>query len=663
MLRDTNSWRRSASTLAVVCTVAFSTLLSPSASGQFASDDDGGSLSSQVPMPGNLNDYVKDMEAAKQLGKALFWDEQTGSDGLVACATCHFAIGADNRITNTMNPGPDGVFEVVPLGGTLDASDFPIESDDIVGSQGVVRHDFVGIVEGSSVDAGTPVIDPVFGSHRRVTGRNTPTNIMSVLNKDNFWDGRADFIFNGVHPGGADSGAFVYRSNGGGGVDAVNASLSRSSSASQAVGPPNNDVEMAFGDGASNGRSFPELGKKLLALQPLANQVVDPTDSVLGPISSGMGLSVSYEQLIMDAFHEEWWDSNASFDLTGSPSAGGSFSQMEANFSLFWGLAQQLYESELIPNDTPFDRGELTSNQQDGLDVFTGEGECDECHAAPTFSAAAFTTFEDDEAFVNTGVRPVSEDPGKGNGRFKSNTLRNIELTGPYFHNGNKLTLRQVVDFYDKGGDFPSDETEIDDLGLSNSEKDALVDFMLALTDDRLRVSAAPFDHPSLSPPNGDFVPATGAAGGAPTPPFLNADHFDAGSPSAVMLRKDEDSVSLSQGGMQSLTLKDPANAGRKFMLLGSVTGSLPGTSLSGGMTLPLNQDGYFVMTFTTPGVTLANSFGTLDENGLAMVQFSLPDNSSPALAGIVGNHAFVVMDNLGNPLSVSNAVSVTLVP
>jgi cytochrome c peroxidase len=663
MLRIKKPRGRYASLLAMVCIASNLFLLAPSADAVVQFDDDDNPLSAQVPMPGNLDDFVKDMAAAKRLGKALFWDEQTGSDGQVACATCHFAIGADHRITNTMNPGPNGIFDVVPPGGTLDASDFPIESDDIVGSQGVVRHDFDGINEGSAVDFGTPVVDPLFGSNRRVTGRNTPTNIMSVLNKKNFWDGRANFTFNGVHPGGPDSSAFVHRKNSGGGTDAVNVGLSRSSSASQAVGPPNNEVEMAFGDGATNGRSFPELGKKLLALQPLGLQVVHGNDSVLGSISDGSGLTRSYEQLIMDAFHEEWWDSSDSFDRTGAPSAGGSFSQMEANFSLFWGLAQQVYESELIPNDTPFDRGEMTSSQEEGFDIFTGEGECDECHAAPEFSTAVFTNFDDDEAFVNTGVRPISEDAGVGQGRFKSNTIRNIELTGPYFHNGSKLTLRQVVDFYDRGGDFQSDETEIDDLGLSSSEKNDLVAFMLALTDDRLRISAAPFDHPSLSPPNGDFVSATGAAGGAPTPAFLDADHFDQGGSTPVMLRTDEDSVSLSQGGSQNMTLKDPAHAGRSYMLLGSISGSLPGTDLGGGIWLPLNQDVYYAITFSSPTTTLVNSVGTLDQNGLAMVEFSLPSGLSPNLAGIVGTHAYAVLNNQGQVISVSNAVSVALVP
>src|SRR5262245_25106165 len=87
----------------------------------------------QPPLPGNLDQFVKDRSVAIQLGKALFWDEQTGGDGHIACATCHFASGADARVVNTIHPGPDGLFNGVPgPGGTLTLANFPIPGDNIV---------------------------------------------------------------------------------------------------------------------------------------------------------------------------------------------------------------------------------------------------------------------------------------------------------------------------------------------------------------------------------------------------------------------------------------------------------------------------------------------------------------------------------------------------
>ena len=57
-----------------------------------------------VPLPENLDHFIKNRQAAVQLGKALFWDMQVGSDGVQACASCHFHAGADNRSQNALNP-------------------------------------------------------------------------------------------------------------------------------------------------------------------------------------------------------------------------------------------------------------------------------------------------------------------------------------------------------------------------------------------------------------------------------------------------------------------------------------------------------------------------------------------------------------------------------
>jgi len=103
-------------------------------------------------------------------------------------------------------------------------------------------------------------------------------------------------------------------------------------------------------------------------------------------------------------------------------------------------------------------------------------------------------------------------------GSFKVPTLRNVELTGPYFHNGGTATLEQVIDFYNRGGDatgtFVANSTmfgpnpsnrapAIQPLGLSAEDKASLVAFLKSLTDERVRWEMAPFDHPSLQVPNG----------------------------------------------------------------------------------------------------------------------------------------------------------------
>jgi hypothetical protein len=127
--------------------------------------------------------------------------------------------------------------------------------------------------------------------------------------------------------------------------------------------------------------------------------------------------------------------------------------------------------------------------------------------------------------------------------------LRNVELTGPYFHSGGYATLRQVIDFYARGGDFADAEAANLDpamhpVALDDRDRDDLVEFLLTLTDERVRRQAAPFDHPSLVISAGhvgdqhqvlddgtgvgvdelETVPAVGRRGGAPLGTFLGLD-------------------------------------------------------------------------------------------------------------------------------------------
>ena len=118
---------------------------------------------------------------------------------------------------------------------------------------------------------------------------------------------------------------------------------------------------------------FTRWAKSCLARVPLANQKIDPTDSVLGILSnaSGKGLKTSYSALIQQAFQPEWWQFSrhictaadgstvtnvdpAAFETC--PAGTDDYSQMEYNFSLFWGVAIQMYESTLIADQTPFDK-------------------------------------------------------------------------------------------------------------------------------------------------------------------------------------------------------------------------------------------------------------------------------------------------------------------
>jgi cytochrome c peroxidase len=622
-----------------------------------------------VPRPSNLRDFVKNDAKAVALGKALFWESQTGGDGIQACATCHFSAGADSRTTNTAHPGPNGIFEEVALAGTITANRFPIQSDDVLGSQGVVDKSFNKIIAGTAQDDGTVTPNATFLDNRQVTGRNTPTSINSVFNFETFWDGRAKNTFNGRNPGGRDPTALLLRVGSGGSLSKVTVEIRNSAAASQAVGPPNNGVEMSW-----DGRAFFDLGKKLLALQPLGLQQVASDDSVLGPLrhASGMGLNTGYADLIRAAFEARWWDSNAIVDRnlnvvgSGTPSGLDQFSVMEANFSLFWGLAIQMYMSTLVSGDSPFDRfakgssSALTSLQKQGMNVFIDKGRCDHCHQrGGMFTEAVEGTGGD--AFAQTGVRPAANDPGRAGedpGRFKTATIRNTELTGPYFHNGDKATLRQVVDFYDRGGDFPN--PELQRLGLSESQKVALVAFLLSTTDDRVRFQRAPFDHPSLSIPNGISIPAVGKNGGAQIQTFLGLDPFASSTGFAPMVVADTPGT-LAQGGSvaqaeidQSVTLISYVNSGKDFRLFAAVDGS-PLDLPESGIQAPTRDD---LLKLAANHKFELVATGTFDSIGTA----SVPVDRT--LGAYAPELFFAVMDPASHRLlAISGATRLPLVP
>ncbi len=100
-----------------------------------------------------------------------------------------------------------------------------------------------------------------------------------------------------------------------------------------------------------------------------------------------------------------------------------------------------------------------------------------------------------------------------------------------------EATLAQLVDFYSRGGDFPSVDMDpnLERAGFNDNEKTAVVASLKSLTDERVRNQSAPFDHPSIALPNGMVkvngvwteqtitIPATGAAGGAPMGKFCNS--------------------------------------------------------------------------------------------------------------------------------------------
>jgi cytochrome c peroxidase len=151
----------------------------------------------------------------------------------------------------------------------------------------------------------------------------------------------------------------------------------------------------------------------------------------------------------------------------------------------------------LVSGDSPFDRAvaggrrdAMTPSAWRGYALFKGRAGCAGCHA---YSRAS--PFFTDSRTHNTGLgwSPAAaryRDPGTGAigaaalaGSFRTPTLRDVARTGPYMHDGSLATLREVIDYFDRGGGGgPGRDPRLRPLRLSERDKRDLEAFLVALT-------------------------------------------------------------------------------------------------------------------------------------------------------------------------------------
>lgn len=147
------------------------------------------------------------------------------------------------------------------------------------------------------------------------------------------------------------------------------------------------------------------------------------------------------------------------------------------------------FERTVLSGNSPYDRynaGESSAMSQEqirGMQIFKKVG-CLNCHVPPLFT---------DERFINIGIGLDKENPDLGRyeitkkksdwGAFKVPTLREVENTYPYMHDGSLSTLEDVINYYNKGGfKNPNLHPLIKPLNLSEEDKQALISFLKALS-------------------------------------------------------------------------------------------------------------------------------------------------------------------------------------
>jgi cytochrome c peroxidase len=192
------------------------------------------------------------------------------------------------------------------------------------------------------------------------------------------------------------------------------------------------------------------------------------------------------------------------------------------------GKAIEAYERKLVSRNAPIDRyiagdhAALTSAQKRGLQLFIGKAACVDCHSGPTMTDSRFyntgipqavglnappadngrfdeipktlsnnfntaSKYSDDQELGKAKLIPLMQTEDL-RGRFRTGMLRQIEMTGPYMHNGSLATLEDVVRFYNWGGGsagFAGTKSPgMVPLLLTDGEQADLVAFLHALTGD-----------------------------------------------------------------------------------------------------------------------------------------------------------------------------------
>lgn len=435
-------------------------------------------------------------------------------------------------------------------------------ADDVAGSPGVIR----------SLANGHYVRDAVFDLEPRVTRRKAPSVINAGYARSLFWDGRApttpfrDPITNALTLG-------------------IHSALE-----SVAVEPPVDAIEMGH-----QGRTWVDVEAKIRGVAPLALASNLPPD-----VATFIG-SDAYPALFQRAF--------------GSPGVTASRTAM----------AIATYVRTLVSDESRFDRmleGSATFTPEEVAGRQTFDNNCAICHADvhvfSHFNGPATAVFE----FSNTGVRPLFEDLGAGNGQFKIPFLRNVELRAPFFHNGGMDTLDEVVEFYDRGGDFRSGISQfVQPLNLTQTERDDLVAFLRTLTDPRVAQELPPFDRPTLysestrrptffgagSPGSGGFVPRAIAI----EPPALGNDSMTVG-------------VDNTRPGALAVLLWD------------SVADPVGTRTMGANLHLARSQD---FVAISMPTLTSGAAPGT------GYTSVSIPIPRAPALAGVVQYGQWAILD------------------
>jgi cytochrome c peroxidase len=289
------------------------------------------------------------------------------------------------------------------------------------------------------------------GIDGQVGARNAPTVLNTAYGKTMFWDGRAPSL------------------------------------EGQSQGPPQNPIEMGK-------QSYQQIIERLRSISGYREQFqkVFGTDVTLDGFAKAVA---SFERVAALSGNSPYDKYNAG-DLK-------ALSDSQKRGMVLFGLR-------------------LDQEDEFKTDVVLKKAECTSCHVGFNFTDEQFNNIgigwdEKGRAFADLGrfaVEPIGAKDPADSGAFKTPTLRDVEKTAPYMHDGSLKTLEEVMEHYDKGGNANSAlDKDMKKLNLTAQEKADVIAFLKALTGERPK-----FTMPKPPPGPDGRAPDPGDAPAIPRP-------------------------------------------------------------------------------------------------------------------------------------------------
>ena len=168
-----------------------------------------------------------------------------------------------------------------------------------------------------------------------------------------------------------------------------------------------------------------------------------------------------------------------------------AYDQEPNAFVITRALAQ--FERSMISGQSPYDmeynygvEGSMSPSALRGKKLFESDRvSCSSCHSGFNFTNYSFENNGLYDEYDDNGRERLTMDPND-RALFKVPSLRNVQLTGPYMHDGSMESLDEVIDHYDTGGNNHMNKSELlKPLNLTNNEKQDLLAFLESLTDQK----------------------------------------------------------------------------------------------------------------------------------------------------------------------------------